>query len=249
MSSFIWQFGLVVLGIAGILVRRAILDRREKRRRLAEYAERRGKLEDHFATMVSPESVLPGYRGETGIAIDWQVGQLLVAHLGVLSRKEPAELAEKGTPPEPVTHAAPELRYHTRRIAASDLIRFTIVEDRYLKTNKTGGKRKQHYRRVELKINVADRFNPVVVVPLFIGDEEADHDKVRSARDMAVHWEGMLQVLLHKVSSGPSVEQQLAELTEKLRRGEVTEADFRRDRARLKASKIMGNTGSHPRLN
>ena len=62
-------------------------------------------------------------------------------------------------------------RISIRAVDARDLIGSTILRESYVKTNKTGGKRKEICRVLDLKINVSDPQDPVHIVR-FLGDEQ-----------------------------------------------------------------------------
>ena len=234
-----WIIGFAILAVIALIGRRVWSNRRASRQFVEEQLRHRGELADYMEKLKLDDQLI-GCQGASGLAIDWDRSEVVLVIRDRAAEEERDAAAGASKTPQPFLYAS-------RRISAGDLLRFSVVEDHYLKTNKTGGKRKHRYRRIELKLNIADRFAPVAVVLLFSGDALASGPEVRSALDTALFWEGMLFVLRHRASASPSVDDQLEALQRRKQRGELTESEYKREHARLKAAKILGYSLSQPK--
>ncbi len=130
-------------------------------------------------------------------------------------------------------------RMAVRAVEAHDLIGCEVMEDTFVKTNKTGGKPQTYVRSLDLKINVADTRDPVHVLTFLLGETTHGSPQHREARDALHKWEGIVKALVHNAQKEPEVAEKLAELDLLVRQGVLDEQDFKRQKARLLASQFM----------
>lgn len=122
-----------------------------------------------------------------------------------------------------------------RAIDSRDLISCDILEESFVRTNKTGGKPQTFVRSIDLKVNVLDLRDPVYLITFLLGEVLAGSPAHLEARSAAHRWEGLIRALIHQAGREPDVTTQLAELELLRRQGLLDDAEHKRQKARLLA--------------
>jgi hypothetical protein len=126
-----------------------------------------------------------------------------------------------------------------RAVDAQDLIGCELLEDTFVRTNKTGGKPQTYVRSLDLKVNVADTREPVHVLTFLLGEVLSGSPDHREARDAIHKWEGIIKALVHNASREPDVAEKISELDLLVRQGVLDEEEFKRQKARLLAAQFV----------
>ena len=130
----------------------------------------------------------------------------------------------------------PSPRLAIRALDARDLISVEIIDDSYRKPGKASAKRLS--QGIYLKINVMDGTSPVVVVR-FLGNAAAtDAPEYLEAIERVREWEGLILALIHRQAREPSVSDQLRELAELNRLGNISSAEYDLQKERLLTSQF-----------
>ena len=133
----------------------------------------------------------------------------------------------------------PKPRVSIRAVDARDLIGATILRESYVKTNKTGGKRKEICRVLDLKINVSDPQDPVHMVR-FLADEKAVTSVEYVEAFEEIHrWEAVITAMVVQAATEPEVAEKLTEIDLLREQGAMTEEEFIRQKAQLLARQFI----------
>lgn len=133
----------------------------------------------------------------------------------------------------------PKPRVSIRAVDARDLIGSTILRESYVKTNKTGGKRKEICRVLDLKINVSDPQDPVHIVR-FLGDEQPVTSVEYVEAFEEIHrWDGVITAMVVQAATEPEVAEKLTEIDLLREQGVMTEEEFIRQKAQLLARQFV----------
>ncbi|MFT4625195.1 MAG: hypothetical protein ACI8PZ_003861 [Myxococcota bacterium] len=228
MSLNVFLLMLGAGGLAGILFGRMYYQQWKEKQELAEIrAGRRQFLEGEFETLSDRYVLEPTFCGADGycaVGHAW-ANKSLVFVSGVYYDEQDEELE---TP-----------RATVRAVDAQDLIGCVVLEDTFVRTNKTGGKPQTYVRSLDLKINVADTREPVYILTFLLGEVLTGSAAHREARDALHQWEGIIKALIHNAARAPDVAEKLAELDLLVRQGVLADEDFKRQKARLLASQFV----------
>ncbi len=133
----------------------------------------------------------------------------------------------------------PKPRVSIRVVDARDLIGSTILRDSYVKTNKTGGKRKEICRGLDLKINVADPRDPVHLVRFVSEETPVTSVEYLDAWEAIHRWDGVVTAMVYQAVNEPEVAARLTEIDLLRAQGVLSEDEFIRQKAQLLARQFM----------
>jgi hypothetical protein len=133
----------------------------------------------------------------------------------------------------------PKPRVSIRVVDARDLIGSTILRDSYVKTNKTGGKRKEMCRGLDLKINVADPRDPVHLVRFVSEELPVTSVEYMEAWESIHRWDGVVTAMVYQAVNEPEVAARLTEIDLLRAQGVLSEDEFIRQKAQLLARQFM----------
>lgn len=234
-------------GLAALMVGRMFYRNwKEKKEAEEKFASRRqftmGKLVD-MGEQLDLEPTFVARNGHFAVGHAWSQKKLIFIAATFPSEdddKAEGAKSEKNTKSAQVAPPASPTAVVTA-VDARDLICCEVLEDLFIKTNKTGGKGVAYVRSMDLKINVADPKAPVYILCFLESQVKVGSPEHVEARKTLHLWEGIIKALVHQAGREPDVAEKIAELDLLARQGVVSEEEYKRQKARLLASQFLAS--------